>query len=266
MTKSFGATWLVRPLAGSVLLFLYLPIVAIVALSFNDSQSVSLPWKGFTLKWYISIFSNAEVMQSLWNSFYVSLGTVLIAVILGVPAAIAMDRYDFPGKAVFRNTVLLPLVLPGIITGISVLGLFLILNIKLSLYTLILALGTSLMCVVVTEVLARLQQIGRSQELAAYDMGAGEAEVFWRITLPNIGSALFGAVLICFSLAMDELAVSYLLIGRENTLPMYVWSALRREVTPEVNAIATITIVFSLVLISVGVMVSNRMRNRDSKE
>lgn len=260
MTTRFGSKWVIWPLAGVTLIFLYLPIAAIVIFSFNDGNSVGLPWRGFTLKWYSSVFSNQEIMRALWNSLIVSVGTVAIAVILGVPAAVALDRYNFPLKQLFRQLVLLPLILPGIITGISVLGVYLILKVNLSLFTLTLALGTSLMCVIVTEVFARLQQLGRNQELAAYEMGANEIEVFFRITLPGISSALVGAMLICFSLAMDELAVSYLLIGQENTLPMYVWSALRREVSPELNAIATITILISLVTVSAGVMLTHRRK------
>lgn len=260
MNQIFGSARVIRPLAFAGLAFLYLPIVVIVLLSFNDSGSVGLPWKGFTTYWYAKVLQNDAIIDALVNSFIVSCGTVVIAVILGVPSAIAMDRYDFPGKGLFRQMSLLPLVLPGIITGVSILSLYLALQVSFSLLTLTLALGTALMCIIITEVFARLQQVGRTQEFAAYDMGANEWEVFTRITLPNIGSALFGGVLICFSLALDALAVSFLLIGQENTLPMYIWSALRREVTPEINAIATITILISLVLVTLGLWLSRRGR------
>ncbi len=260
MTTTFGSRWIVWPLAAFTFVFLYLPIAAIVVFSFNAGVSVGLPWKGFSLRWYESALSNPDVMAALWNSLVVSVGTVVIAVLLGVPVAIALDRYNFPFKQLFRQLVLLPLILPGIITGVSVLGLYLLLRLDLNLMTLTLALGTSLMCIIITEVFTRLQQMGRNQESAAYDMGASELEVFFRVTLPGISSALVGAMLICFSLAMDELAVSYLLIGQENTLPMYIWSALRRSVSPELNAVATITILISLVTVSAGVWLTQRSR------
>jgi len=258
MNEVFGSRLVIRPLAFAALAFLYFPILVIIVLSFNDSTSVGLPWKGFTTHWYVDVANNKELLRALMNSFLVASGTVVISVLLGVPAAVAMDRYNFIGKSLFRQMSLLPLVLPGIITGVSILSLYLALKVNFSLLTLTLALGTASMSIIITEVFARLQQIGRTQELAAYDMGANEWEVFRLITLPNMATALIGGVLICFSLALDELAVSFLLIGQENTLPMYVWSTLRREVTPEVNAIATITILISLTLVSSGIWLSHK--------
>jgi spermidine/putrescine transport system permease protein len=118
--------------------------------------------------------------------------------------------------------------------------------------------GTGLMCVTITEVFARLQQLGRSQAEAAVNLGASEWEVFRYVTYPGIRSALFGAMLIAFSVSFDEIAVTFLLTGRENTLPMTLWSLLRREVTPEVNAVATLVVLMSITLIVCGMYASRR--------
>ena len=181
--------------------------------SFNDSEFTGLPFRGFTLHWYRAVLDDRQVLRSIGNSIYVAIGAVGLSVAFGLPAAVALDRYQFPGKIVFRRIVLLPIVLPGVITGVSLLLFYVLVGLKLSLYTVILGQGTALMCVTITEVFARLQQVGRSREEAALDLGANPWEVFRQVTLPSIRSALAGAVLIAFSISFDEIAVTYLLTG-----------------------------------------------------
>ena len=202
-----------------------------------------------------------QILNSIVNSVYVAIGVVLLSVTFGLPAAIALDRHEFPGKEAFRRIVLLPIALPGVITGVSLLLFYMAIGLPLSLNTIILGQGTGLMCITITEVFARLQQIGRNQEEAARNLGATEAEVLWKVVLPNIRSALFGAALITFSISFDEIAVTYLLTGRSNTLPMTIWSLLRRSVTPEINAVSTLVIAVSIVLVVIGIRAS-RGQNR----
>ena len=258
--RAFGNRPFVIGLASVVLFFLYAPILVIMIFSFNDSQYTGLPFNGFTLQWYFELFQNRQIIGSIWNSVYVGLGVVVLSVIFGLPAAIALDRYNFPGKTVFRRIVLLPIVLPGIITGVALLSFYLTLNFRLSLHTIMLGQGTALMCITITEVFARLQQMGKSQTEAAVNLGANEWEVFRHVTLPGIRSSLFGAMLISFSISFDEIAVTFLLTGRDNTLPMTLWSLLRREVTPEVNAVATLIVMVSVILIVVGMYFSRGTR------
>jgi spermidine/putrescine transport system permease protein len=242
----------------AVLAFLYLPILVMAFFSFNDSEFTGLPFRGFTLEWYRATFADSQVLRSIWNSIYVAVGAVALSVLFGLPAAIALDRFDFPGKTAFRRIVLLPIVLPGVITGVSLLLFYVLAGIKLSLYTIILGQGTALMCVTITEVFARLSQVGKSREEAALDLGANSWEVFRWVTLPSIRTALLGAVLIAFSISFDEIAVTYLLTGRQNTLPMTLWSMLRRSVTPEVNAISTLVVAASIVMIIAGMGLARR--------
>ncbi|MGB3830703.1 MAG: ABC transporter permease [Mesorhizobium sp.] len=254
--RAFGNRPFVLSLASAVLFFLYAPLLVIVIFSFNDSNYTGLPFNGFTLHWYAELVQDRQIMGSIWNSVYVALGVVAISVVFGLPAAIALDRYEFPGKTAFRRVVLLPIVLPGIITGVALLSFYLTLHMKLSLQTIMLGQGTALMCITITEVFARLQQMGKSQSEAAVNLGANEWEVFRNVTLPGIKSSLFGAMLIAFSISFDEIAVTFLLTGRENTLPMTLWSLLRREVTPEVNAASTLIILVSVLLIVIGMYAS----------
>jgi spermidine/putrescine transport system permease protein len=179
----------------------------------------------------------------------VAVAAVSIALAFGIPAALALDRANFPGKAVFRRLVLLPLILPGIITGLSLLMLFREANVRLSLLTIVLGHGTALISVATTEVFAGLQKLDRAQEEASLDLGANYWQTFWRVTIPNLRLSIIGAALLIFTLSMDEIAVSFFLIGRDNTLPLEIWGRLRRGITPEINAISTIIFVFSLIAI-----------------
>jgi spermidine/putrescine transport system permease protein len=233
----------------AVFSFLYLPIVVLIFYSFNGHGVGGFPPRDLTLDWYRTLFADAPLWASVFNSLLVAFAAMVISLALGIPAALALDRAHFPGKALFRRLVLLPLILPGIITGLSLLMLFRQANMKLSLVTIVLGHGTALISVATTEVFAGLQKLDRAQEEASLDLGASYWQTFWRITIPNIKLSIIGAALLIFTLSMDEIAVSFFLIGRDNTLPLEIWGRLRRGITPEINAISTIIFLFSLVTI-----------------
>ena len=235
--------------AGAVFAFLYLPIAVLVLYSFNGQGVGGFPPHNLTLDWYRTLFDDGAIWDSVLNSLQVALAAMAIALIFGIPAALALDRANFPGKALFRRLVLLPLILPGIITGLSLLMLFNLTNTRLSLMTIILGHGTALISVATTEVFAGLQKLDRAQEEASLDLGANYWQTFLRITLPNLKLSIIGAGLLIFTLSMDEIAVSFFLIGRDNTLPLEIWGRLRRGITPEINAVSTIIFVFSLLTI-----------------
>jgi spermidine/putrescine transport system permease protein len=232
-----------------VFAFLYLPIVVLVVYSFNGAGVGGFPPRNLTLNWYRTLFGDGAIWDSVVNSLIVACAAVNIALGLGIPAALALDRAQFPGKTLFRRLVLLPLIFPGIITGLSLLMLFNTAQVKLSLLTITLGHGTALISVATTEVFAGLQKLDRSQEEASLDLGANYWQTFWRVTLPNLKLPIFGAAPLIFTLSMDEIAVSFFLIGRDNTLPLEIWGRLRRGITPEINAISTIIFGFSLVAI-----------------
>jgi len=229
--------------------FLYLPIAILIIYSFNGAGVGGFPPRDLTLQWYRVLFQDGAIWESVGNSLIVAICAVFIALLLGIPAALALDRASFPGKALFRRLVLLPLILPGIITGLSLLMFFNFNSVKLSLLTIVLGHGTALISVATTEVFAGLQKLERAQEEASLDLGASYWQTFWRITLPNLKLSIIGAALLIFTLSMDEIAVSFFLIGRDNTLPLEIWGRLRRGITPEINAISTMIFVFSLVAI-----------------
>jgi len=235
--------------AAAVFAFLYLPIAVLILYSFNGQGVGGFPPHHLTFDWYRILFSDGAIWDAVLNSLQVAFAAMLISLAFGIPAALALDRTQFPGKALFRRLVLLPLILPGIITGLSLLMLFNLLSVKLSLLTITIGHGTALISVAATEVFAGLQKLDRAQEEASLDLGANYWQTFWRVTVPNLRLPIIGAALLIFTLSMDEIAVSFFLIGRDNTLPLEIWGRLRRGITPEINAVSTIIFMFSLLTI-----------------
>jgi spermidine/putrescine transport system permease protein len=246
--------------------FLYLPIIVLVVYSFNGSGIGGFPPSGWTLDWYRQLFADGPLWDAVLDSFIVAIAAVAISVGLGLPAALALDRSEFPGKAVFRRLVLLPLILPGIITGLSLLMLFVGSGMKLSLVTITLGHGTALISVATTEIFAGLQKLERAQEEASLDLGANHLKTFWRVTLPNLRVSIIAAALLIFTLSLDEIAVSFFLIGRDNTLPLEIWSRLRRGITPEINAISTLILLFSIAMILIWYRLRTRTDSRREAE
>jgi len=239
--------------SGCVLAFLYIPIVTLIVFSFNSNPVTRLPLTEWTFHWYEKAFSNSELLTALGNSLLVGAAAVVICLAIGVPTAFALDRYQFPGKVVFRRLVLLPITLPGLITGISMLNFFSMMDVSLSLLTVMVGHGTALTAIVVTNVYARLQRFDRRIEEASSDLGARPWQTFLKVTLPNIRNAIIGSALISFTLSFDEIPVTFFLTGRDNTLPMYIWSTIRRGMTPEINAIGSVIVGVSIVLLLASV-------------
>jgi len=257
MKSKGGSTWL-GLYSLAVYAFLYLPIIVLIVYSFNRSGVGGFPPQHLTLAWYRVLFQDAAMWSAVENSLIVALAAVGIAVVIGFPAAYSLDRFDFPGKSLFRRLVLLPLIVPGIITGISILMLMVAAGVHLSLTTVILGHGTALIAVATTELYAGLRKLDRGLEEAAADLGANGLRTLTSVILPLMKTSLIGTALLIFTLSMDEIAVTFFLIGRENTLPLEIWSRLRRGVTPEMNAISTLIFLFSLVTITIWQRLSRR--------
>jgi spermidine/putrescine transport system permease protein len=232
--------------AALVFVFIYLPVAVLILYSFNRDGVGGFPPRHFTLDWYRQLFGDSPIWDALLNSLIVAAGSVVLALILGLLAALALDRANFPGKALFRRLVLLPLILPGIITGLSLLMFAVLAGFQRSLTLVFLGHGTALISVATTELFAGLQKMDHAQEEASLDLGATPWQTFWRITLPNLKLSLIAASLLVFTLSMDEIAVTFFLIGSENTLPLEIWGRLRRGITPEINAVSTLIFAISV--------------------
>ena len=232
--------WLLAGWSILVYAFLYLPIAVLVIMSFNNSAILSLPFKGMTFHWYDLTFQDSAIQHSLLNSLKVAASATLLATAFGLLAAFAIYRYQF-----FRIALNLPILLPGIVTGVAMLAYFSDLGLELSLGTVILGHAVFGIPVALGPILTRLTQFPRSLEEAAYDLGAKPGEVFRDVIFPYIRSAVISGALLAFTLSFDEVVVTIFLTGRDNTLPMEIWGRLRTDITPEIAAVATLISVVS---------------------
>lgn len=259
MTSPRRPDWLSRLLwlAGiAVFVFIYTPLLVVILYSFHDSRIIAWPLQLGTLHWYGVLLQDRGMIGAVVASLKLALLAVIISLLVGVPGAFLLDRYDFPGKTLYQRLVLLPLILPGIITGVSLLTFFSLIGLRLSSgfpvvpgWPVVLGHGTALVSVVVTQVFARLQRMDRFQEEASMDLYANGWQTFWHVTLPTIRTAVLGAGLLVFTLSLDEIAVTFFLIGRQNTIPLEIWGRLRLGITPEVNAISSVVFLVSVIVI-----------------
>ena len=234
-----------------VFAFLYAPIAVLIVFSFNDSPILVFPLSDLSFKWYGVLFRDRDLLRSVANSFIVAGGVVPLTLLLGVPLAFALDRFSFVGKTLFERIMLVPLIVPGLSPGSRSCWFH---SDRSSALLLSIMVGHSIFVlpIVVIQVYARLRRFDRSMEEASLDLGATRGQTFRRVTLPNIKTAIIGSALLGLTLSFDEVAIAFFLTGNDNTLPMHIWSMLRHGITPEINAIGTITIVVSIVLIVAG--------------
>lgn len=238
--------------------FLYLPIFVLILLSFNKSKILSLPFKGLTFDWYSVAFADPSLKEALVNSLQVAASATMLATTLGLLAAFAIYRYQFFGKNAFRIALNLPILLPGVVTGVAMLAYFSSLGLQLSLWTVILGHVVFGLPVAMGLILARLSQFPRILEEAAYDLGARPGQVFLGIIFPYIRSAVISGAMLAFTLSFDEVVVTIFLTGRENTLPMEIWARLRTDITPEIAAAATLVLLASTAIVLLNQLVTAR--------
>nr|CAD6424813.1 ABC transporter permease [Rhizobium sp. Q54] len=234
--------------------FLYIPIIILVIYSFNASRLVTV-WGGFSLQWYSAMWSNEGLMDAAWVTARVAILSATIGTVLGTMAALSLVRYArFPGKTLFSGMIYAPLVMPEVITGLSLLLLFVALNVDRGFWTVTIAHTTFTMCYVAIVVQSRLLTFDRSLEEAAQDLGCPPAKTFFRITLPLIMPAVVAGWMLAFTLSLDDLVIASFTTGPgATTLPIKIYSQVRLGVTPEINAICTILIG----LVTIGVIAAS---------
>ncbi|WP_439497373.1 ABC transporter permease [Bosea sp. (in: a-proteobacteria)] len=223
--------------------FLYLPILALIAYSFNASRLVTV-WGGFSTHWYGALMGNEPLLSAAWLSIRLAFVSATVATALGTLAALALARHGtFRGRTLFSGMVLAPLVMPEVITGLSLLLLFVAADIERGFWTVTIAhatFGLGFACIVVQ---ARLTGFDRSLEEAARDLGATPVATFWTVTLPLIWPAVAAAWMLSFTLSLDDLVIASFTTGPgATTLPMRLYSAVRLGVSPEINAACTIMV------------------------
>jgi spermidine/putrescine transport system permease protein len=251
--------WFTGPITLLVYLFMHLPIIVIVLFSFSESSVLSLPIKGWTLHWYQDALADDRLRTALMNSLKIASSATILASLLGTLGAFAIQRYKFFGRQTFRAAVILPILLPGIVTGVAMLAFFASVKMPLGLLTVIAGHATFGFPVVFNTVAARVARLPRNLEEAAADLGATPAQAFRRVLFPSIRSALVAGALLAFTLSFDEIIVTIFLTGSQNTLPTEIWARLRFGMTPEINAVVTMILFVSGLL----VILSQRFARED---
>lgn len=239
--------------------FLYLPIVALVAYSFNASRLVTV-WGGFSTRWYGALLDNQALIDAAWLSIRLALVSATLATVLGTLAALALVRHGaFRGRALFSGMVVAPLVMPEVITGLSLLLLFVAVDVERGFWTVTVAHATLCLGFACIVVQARLVGFDRSLDEAAQDLGATPLVTFWTVTLPLIWPAVAAAWMLAFTLSLDDLVIASFTSGPgATTLPMRLYSAVRLGVSPEINAACTIMIA----AVAVAVITSSLLLKR----
>ena len=257
-----------------VFAFLYLPILLLIGFSFNENRNVGI-WTGFSTRWYGEMFQNTEVMRALRNTLIVAVASTIVSTVLGTMAAIAMERFRFRGRGTLDGLLYLPIIIPDVTMAVMMLlffaqafdliGGFMRLNFGLGTIALShIAFNISFVAVVVR---ARLAQLDGALEEAAADLYADRWHAFRRVTLPLIMPGVAGGALLALTLSLDDVVVTSFVSGPgSTTLPVYVFGLVRRGVTPLINAVSTVMLVASMLLVGVSLLFQRGNRSLDQEE
>ncbi len=241
--------------------FLYLPMLILIVYSFNESKLVTV-WAGFSTKWYGELIQNEAFLNAAWVTLKVAVISSTIATVLGTMGALVLVRGGrFMGRTLFSGMIYAPLVMPEVITGLSLLLLFIGIGLDRGVFTIVLAHTTFSMCYVSVVVSSRLVSFDRSLEEAALDLGCSPMQAFRLVTLPIIAPAVISGWLLAFTLSLDDLVIASFTAGPSaTTLPMKIWSSVRLGVSPEINALSTIMIG----IVAIGVISASLVTKRAS--
>lgn len=255
-----GLGWLWLPV-GLCLAFLYVPIVALVVMSFNSGRS-ALNFKGLSLQWYPELFQDSDIGEALVNSLLVAVGCMVVSTVLGTMLAVGLVR--FTRSTALDSVVMAPAILPDLMLAIGLLAFFTAVGLPLGLGTVVIAHAAFGTAFVVAVVRARLVQLDRSLEEASQDLGAGWPTTFVRITLPAIAPGVVAGALLSFTLSIDEFVIAFFTNGPTSpTLPIEIYSRVRFGVTPEVNALATILLLVSMAAVIGAAWALGRTESND---
>jgi len=257
MSEKKPALWL-RIFSFLAYAYIYLPILILIIFSFN-TQKINVRWEGFTLHWYEVLFRDSNVLLATRNTLMIAFVSTLVATLIGTMAALALQRYRFPGYTVTESVLYIPVIIPEVVMGISLLVFFSLIKFTLGLTTITLSHIAFNIPFVTLVVRARLHGFDKSIEEASMDLGANEMTTFWRITLPTIMPGVLSGALLAFTLSLDDYVITYFTAGPgATTLPLRVFSMVRFAVTPEVNALSTLWVMTIFVVLLISQIVQRR--------
>jgi spermidine/putrescine transport system permease protein len=254
-------SWALRLWFAALIAFLYLPIVFMIAFSFDDSSTPGLPIQGPTLRWYDVMLNNRQLLRAVGNTITVAAVVAILATIIGTMAAFVLVRGGIRYRNATRVAFMLPIMVPGVLIGVSLLIYFArAADLQLSLLTVIAGQLVVTVPFVVLIVASRLQGFDRALEWAAADLGASPRQTIRHIVLPLIAPAILAGALISVTLSIDEFVITWFTVGSQPTLPTYIYTQVKFGVTPEVNAVATIMLVATLLIFGIASVALGRAR------
>jgi spermidine/putrescine transport system permease protein len=252
--------WLLGSWTALVMVFFYLPIAILIGFSFNTSR-LNILWEGFTLEWYAAIWRDRVLVDSLRNSLVVAAATTVLAVALGTGGAWLLYRYRFPGLRLWQTLIFIPMIIPEVIMGVSLLILYVVISLELGYTTIIISHVTFCFPFVMVAVQARLSGLDPALEEAAMDLGATPAVAFRRILVPYLMPAIISGALMSFTLSLDELIVTYFTASAgTRTLPLEIFGRVKKGLDPTLNAISTVFILSTVVLVVATEILKRRSR------
>lgn len=238
--------------------FLYLPLVVLVVLSFNDAQRSVVSWQGFSTRWYGEVLRDPTIVRAVTTTLVVAAAATAISVVFGTLLSLGLERHT--RSSVLDSAVFFPILVPDIVTGIALLSFYSLIRFSLGTGSIVIAHSVWGIAFVAAIVRTRLRGFDRSIEEASLDLGVKEIPTFFRITLPVIFPGVLAAALVVFTLSVDEFVIAYFTAGQTVTFPVKVYSMIRFGVTPGINAVATVMLAFSMMLIVLALVIS-RPRN-----
>ncbi len=235
---------------GMIFLFLYIPIIVVILFSFNTSK-MNIVFEGFTIQWYESFFRNRTLMDALINSLIIAVASTVVSVIVGTIGAVGMGKYDYKGKKLVNILLYVPIVIPEIVLGVSMLALFSLMKMEMGLFTMTLAHITFCIPFVVLSVRASLSGLDASLEEASMDLGANHFKTFMNVTLPLIIPGVISGATLSMSLSIDDVIISFFVCGPgSQTLPLKILEMVKHGVSPDVNALSTVITLLIIIAIS----------------
>lgn len=245
-----------------VFIFLFLPIMVIAFFSFNDSN-LNIVFEGFTLEWYKTLFENTYLLESLKNTLIVAFISTSVSTIIGTLSAIALDEYDFHFKGFLNKLLYIPIVIPEIVMGISLLSTYTLFKIDLGMGTIILSHIAFSIPFVIVSVRTSLDSLNKNLYDVASDLNAPRGRTLWEVIIPSILPGILSGALLAFTLSLDDVVISYFTAGPgSNTLPLYLYSIIKTGVTPDVNALATLMILTILIIMTIYIIINYRKQMR----
>ena len=243
---------------SAVYLFMYLPLLVLVVYSFTPTE-YGVAWEGFTLKWYVAVFNNKYIQDALKVSLMIAIPTVVISTAIGTMTAFALYRYKFVGRALYQGALYVPLVMPDLVIGISLLLFYNSISLNLGILTILLAHMSFSIPLTTLVIIARMQRIDRTLEDAAMDLGADEWTTMWKVTLPQLMPGILAAALLTFPWSFNDFVITFFVSGvGSSTLPLRVYSMIRLGVSPMVNALGTMIVVVPLIIVIIGTYFDRR--------